>query len=53
MLTRTQAADVLARYTAQGLTCRIIDKRNAKLDNGEYAAERHLNLNLIERICDG
>lgn len=30
-----QAADMFARYTAQGLTCRIIDKRSASLDNGE------------------
>jgi phenol 2-monooxygenase (NADPH) len=32
------AADMLARYTAQGLTCRIIDKRSASLDNGELEA---------------
>lgn len=30
------AADVLARYTKRGLTCRIIDKRSGKLDNGKF-----------------
>jgi len=29
------AAEVLARYTKHGLTCRIIDKRSGQLDNGQ------------------
>lgn len=29
------AAEVLSRYTKYGLTCRIVDKRSAKLDNGQ------------------
>lgn len=36
---------MFARYTAQGLTCRIIDKRSAGLDNGEL--ERRVG----RRVC--
>lgn len=36
-----QAADVLARFSARGLTVRVFDKRSAKLDNGADSFRSH------------
>ncbi|KAK4048986.1 hypothetical protein OIO90_005621 [Microbotryomycetes sp. JL221] len=44
------AADVLSRYTDQGLTCRIIDKRNAKLDNGQADGLNCRTLEIFESL---
>ncbi|KAM0791829.1 hypothetical protein ACM66B_004088 [Microbotryomycetes sp. NB124-2] len=44
------AADVLSRYSNQGLTCRIIDKRNAKLDNGQADGLNCRSLEIFESL---
>ncbi|GAA5934705.1 hypothetical protein JCM1841_001782 [Sporobolomyces salmonicolor] len=44
------AADVLSRYTSRGLTVRVIDKRSAKLDNGQADGLNSRTLEIFESL---
>ncbi|GAA5913952.1 uncharacterized protein JCM6883_000131 [Sporobolomyces salmoneus] len=44
------ALDVLSRYAERGLTCRIIDKRSAKLDNGQADGLNSRTLEVFESL---
>ncbi|GAA5972399.1 hypothetical protein JCM11641_001825 [Rhodosporidiobolus odoratus] len=44
------AADVLSRYTSRGLSCRILDKRTAKLDNGQADGLNSRTLEVFESL---
>lgn len=44
------AADVLARFTDHGLTCRIVDKRSAELDNGQADGLNSRSLEVFESL---
>ncbi|KAI5479586.1 phenol 2-monooxygenase [Pseudohyphozyma bogoriensis] len=44
------AADMLARFTARGLTVRIIDKRSGKLDNGQADGLNSRSLEIFESL---
>ncbi|GAA6061800.1 hypothetical protein JCM10212_004856 [Sporobolomyces blumeae] len=44
------ALDVLARYKDRGLTCRILDKRSAQLDNGQADGLNSRTLEIFESL---
>lgn len=44
------ALDVLSRYQQRGLTCRILDKRSAKLDNGQADGLNSRTLEIFESL---
>ncbi|GAA5929705.1 uncharacterized protein JCM15063_004228 [Sporobolomyces koalae] len=44
------ALDVLSRYASRGLTCRIIDKRSAQLDNGQADGLNSRTLEIFESL---
>ncbi|GAA5961789.1 hypothetical protein JCM3765_004073 [Sporobolomyces pararoseus] len=44
------ALDVLSRYADRGLTCRIIDKRSEKLDNGQADGLNSRSLEVFESL---
>ncbi|GAA5853834.1 hypothetical protein JCM8547_007467 [Rhodosporidiobolus lusitaniae] len=43
-------ADVLSRYTSRGLTCRVLDKRSTKLDNGQADGLNSRSLEIFESL---
>ncbi|GAA6033167.1 hypothetical protein JCM8097_002978 [Rhodosporidiobolus ruineniae] len=44
------AADALSRYTSRGLSVRVIDKRSAKLDNGQADGLNSRTLEVFESL---